>query len=423
MKMFSEFLKPFIDSLSILFNYWWLILPWLLHFMFRELWMDYVVAFSADSFVSKLKWTVLEIIPPKNIEKSPKVMESFFQGLAGVISAPNMWDKYANGAFIDRFSLEIVGEEGTMHFYVRTQTKYRNLVEANIYAQFPEAEIFEVEDYVKKFPKVIPNRDWNIWGTDLELTAEDIIPIKTYDKFEEDITGTMIDPLSVMAEVIGKLPFGQHIWLQYVVDPQPEGWYRDKLGIIDELTKKGKQKNLTLLDHIIDIITNVPKGLFGTVEFISAAAPKNDQPLEFKLTPGEKEKLKLVEENFSRNIFRVKARLVYVGKKDGFDKSLGVSAFMGAIKQFNDVTLNGLKPNDDSKTYANFSVMQKDRLQFKQRRIYNRYKSRNMDGKNIFMSGKEMATLFHFPNMEVKAPSLVQSQSRRGLAPSNLPIQ
>lgn len=385
--------------------------------------MDHVIAYSPNSFISKLKWTVLEIIPPKNIEKSPKVMESFFQGLAGVISVPNMWDKYANGAFIDRFSLEIVGEEGVMHFYVRTQTKYRDLIEANIYAQFPEAEIVEVEDYVKKFPKIVPNRDWDIWGTDMEFTDDDIVPIKTYDRFEEDITGTMIDPLAALAEVFSKLPLGQHIWLQFVVDPLPEPWYKDKLGIIDKLTKKAKQKELSFFDHIIDVFVNVPKGIFSAVEFMSSAAPKNDQPLEFKLTPGEKEKLKLVEENFGRNIFRVKVRLIYIGKRDGFSKGLGVSASMGAIKQFNDINLNSLKPHDNSKTYANFGVMKKDRLQFRQRRIYNRYKSRNMDGKNVFMSGKELATVFHFPNMEVKAPSLMQTQSRRGLAPSNLPIQ
>ena len=386
--------------------------------------MDYVIAFSSDSYLSKLKWVVLEIIPPKNIEKSPKVMESFFQGLAGVIAGINPWNKLTKGVLIDRFSLEIVGEEGAMHFYIRTQTKYRSLIEANIYAQFPEAEIVEVEDYVKKFPKIMPNRDWDLWGTDVIFTDKNnIMPIKTYDKFEENITGTMIDPLAALAEVFGKLPFGQHVWIQYVVDPQPEDWFKSQLGVIDELTKKAKQKNLTFLDHIIDVIVNVPRSVFSVIEFASATAPKNDQPLEFKLTPGEKEKLKVVEENFGWNIFRVKMRVIYIGKKDGFDKSLGVSGVFGAIKQYNDINLNGFKPDNDSKTFADYDVMQKERMQFRQRRIYNRYKSRNMDGKNIFLSSKEMASLFHFPNMEVKAPSLTQTQSKRGLAPSNLPIQ
>jgi hypothetical protein len=424
MKMFSEFFKPFIDSFNILFEYWWVILPGLLHWMFRELWMDYVIATSKDSWLSKLKWTVLEIIPPKNIEKSPKVMESFFQGLAGVIAGINPLNRYTKGAFIDRFSLEIVGEEGMMHFYVRTQTKYRNLIEANIYAQFPEAEVVEVPDYVKRFPRVVPNRDWDIWGTDVEFTSKhDIMPIKTYDKFEEDITGTMIDPLAALAEVFSKLPYGQHVWIQFVIDPQPENWFKAHLGVIDELSKKAKQKDLGFFDHVVDVITNVPKSVFSTMEFMSAAAPKADQPLEFKLTPGEKEKLKVVEENFGRNIFRVKMRVVYIGRREGFDKSLGVSGVFGAIKQFNDMNLNGFKPNDPSKTYADYGIMQKERMEFRQRRIYNRYKNRNMDGKNIFMSGKELATVFHFPNMEVKAPSLTQTQSRRGLAPFNLPIE
>jgi len=424
MKIYSDVLNSYLNVFNILFEYWWLILPWLLHFMFKALWFDYVHAFSNDSFLSKLKWTVLEIIPPKNIEKSPKVMESFFQGLAGVIAGVNPLNKYTKGVLIDRFSLEIVGEEGMMHFYVRTQTKYRNLIEANIYAQFPEAEVVEVEDYVKKFPKIVPNRDWDLWGTDVVFTSKhEIMPIKTYDKFEEDITGTMIDPLAALAEVFSKLSFGQHVWIQLVIDPQPEDWFKDKLGSIDDLAKKPKQKSLSFFDHVVDIATNVPRSVFGSIEFISGAAAKNDQPVEFRLTPGEKETLKAVEENFGRNIFRVKMRVIYVGKRDGFDKSLGVSGVFGAIKQFNDMNLNGFKPDNDSKTYADYGIMQKERLEFRQRRIYNRYKSRNMDGKNIFMSGKELATVFHFPNMEVKAPSLTQTQSKRGLAPSNLPME
>src|SRR5665647_3762161 len=115
MNIFSEFLKPFAYGFNILFEYWWVLLPWLFYWMFMELWMDYVMG----TYAGKLKWVVLEIIPPKNIEKGPKVMESFFQGLAGVITSYNPLEIYVDGAFVDRFSLEIVGDSGVMHFYIR----------------------------------------------------------------------------------------------------------------------------------------------------------------------------------------------------------------------------------------------------------------------------------------------------------------
>jgi len=414
-----EIFSLYTPILRALFEFWWVILPVLLFLLFKFIWKDFVIWASEDAFVKKLQWTYLEIIPPKDIEKSPKVMESLYQGMAGVVVSINPLDEWTKGVFMDKFSLEIVGGEGVMHFYIRTQKKFRNLIEAQVYAQFPDAEVVEVEDYTKKFPKVIPNRDWDLWGSDVEKVVDDPIPIRTYDKFEEDITGTMIDPLSAMAEVIGTLGPGQHIWLQFILDPQQEIWKNSQTGVLDKLAKKAVKKDMNIIDHLIDVFSNLFKGLSGPVEF-AAAEKSNDQPLEFKLTPGEKEALKATEDNMSRNFFNVKMRLLILGRREVFDKSF-VTAFFGAIKQFSDLNLNNLKPNDDSKTYA-FYMMKDERLAARQRKIYRRYIDRDNEGKTFFMSSKELASVFHFPDMQVKAPALTQIQARRGSAPANLPI-
>jgi len=421
MNNYTDTFSQFIQVFQILFTFWWFILPALLYYLFKFLWMDYVVEFSANSFLSKLKWTYLEIIPPKDIEKSPKVMEALYQGMAGVVASINPLRMYLKGEQMDRFSLEIVGEEGVMHFYIRTQKKFRHLIEAQIYAQFPDAEIREVQDYTQKFPKVIPNKDWDLWGTDVEKSVDDAIPIRTYDRFDEDITGTMIDPLAAMAEVIGTLGPGQHIWLQFVLDPQSETWKGDnkKSKIIDMLSKKAVKKDMGLIDHLLDVISHIFAGLMGPVEF-ATSTDAADQPLEFKLTPGEKDALKATEENMNLNFFRVKMRLLVMGRRDVFDKTY-VSAFFGAIKQFSDLNMNNLKPEDKNKTYADY-FMVKERLAYRQRKIYRRYKDRDMSGKTLHFSSRELATVFHFPNMEVKAPSVTQIQAKRGSAPANLPV-
>lgn len=419
MQNFSDIFSTYKVIWQALSEFWWVFLPFLSWYIFKFIWKDYVIEYSSRSWLNLLEWTVLELIPPKDIEKSPKVMESVYAGIAGVVVAINVFDEWLKGSLTDWFSLEIVGEEGAVHFYIRTQKKFRNLIEAQIYAQFPDAEIVEVEDYVNRFPKVIPNRDWDLWGTDVELVRPDPYPIKTYDKFEEDITGTMIDPLAAMAEVIGKLGPGQHIWLQYIIQPLQEKWREGELKLIEKLSKKAEKKEMNVLEHLIEAIVSVPRAFFGPIEFASSEA-KDEQPLEFKLTPGEKEVLKAVEENFGKNAFRTKMRLLILGRKEGFDKTY-VSSFFGSIKQFSDLNLNNLKPNDASKTYANY-LMKKQRMAARQRKIYRRYRSRSMDGKKVIFSTKELATLFHFPNMEVKAPSVTKIESKRGTAPSNLPI-
>ena len=78
-------------------------------------------------------------------------------------------------------------------------------------------------------------------------------------KFEEDITGTMIDPMAAIMEVIGTLPSDQHIWLQYVLDPQPEKWNYEKeyINIVDKLRGREKAPTMGLLGHLWDVLTNV----------------------------------------------------------------------------------------------------------------------------------------------------------------------
>lgn len=384
--------------------------------LFKFLWMDHVIG----SYAGSLQWTMLEIIPPRDIEKSPKPMESVYSGFAGVIAGINTFDTYLKGVYLDQFSLELVGNEGELHFYLRIQTKHRNMVEAQIYAQFPEAEIIEVEDYTQNFPKVIPNKNWDLWGTDVEFVMPDPYPIRTYEKFEEDITGTAIDPLAAMAEIIGTLKPGQHIWLQLIIQPEPEVWKGDAVKVVQKLAGRENGEKKNLWGHFTEVLNNVFPAILGEAVEFKAAEKKQEQPLEFKLTPVEKDVLKAVEENIGKNVFRTKMRLIVLGRKEVFDKAY-VGAFFGAIKQFNDLNLNQFKPHDNSKTYANY-ILKEERLRYRQRKIYKRYKDRDMSGKVIFLSTKELATVFHFPNIEVKAPSILQVQSKRGSAPSNLPI-
>jgi hypothetical protein len=381
--------------------------------------MDYVIEFSANSHLGSLHWVVLEIIPPKEVEKSPKVMESIFVGTAGVLSTFTTYEIYILGMITPRFSFEIVGEDGRMHFYVRTQKKYSHLIEAQVYAHFPDAEVLEVEDYVKRFPAVVPNKDWDIWGFDVKLVLPDVYPIKTYKQFEEDITGTMIDPLASMAEVIGAFGPDQHVWLQYVIEPLHETWRKNELKIIDKLSKKAEKKELGVFGHLGDVLGNLLPALWGPVEFAKSESAA-DQPLEFKLTPGEKELLKAVEENLGKNVFRTKIRFFILGKREFFSKAY-VSSFYGSFKQFNDLNLNNFKPDDVSKTSANY-ILKKMRLPVKKRKLYRRYKDRDMSGVKMILSLTELATIYHFPNMEVKAPSISMVQSRRGAAPANLPV-
>jgi hypothetical protein len=417
---FWEILRTFGLVFS---NAWWLILVWPLWYLFSIIWMEFVAFYSKNSFNGKYKWIMLEIIPPREIERGPKPMEMIFTGLSGVVMTPNTFDIYLNGFFRqDPFSFELVGEEGMVHYYVRLLSKSRNLLEAQIYAQFPEAQILEVEDYCNKFPKIVPNRDWDLWGADFDFTQKDpFYPIKTYDQFEESITGEMIDPMAALIEQLGTLGPGQHIWLQYMLVPVPEGEsFKAGATLMNKLKGRPVAESMNIFGHLMDVFGNIIPALFGPVEF-KAAAKKEEAPLDTRLSPMERDVLKAVEENLGKNFFKTKMRMIYIGKRAGFDKS-HVGAFIGAIKQFNDLHLNGVKPEAISKT-AGIIFSASKRADFRKRKIYDRYRKRNMDGFNLMFSTKELATMFHFPNITVKSAALTQVSSKLGSAPANLPIE
>jgi hypothetical protein len=418
-----EFFSIFSVLGQALYHTWWIILPTSLFYLFKILYTDFALVTSVNSHFRTFNWIMLEIIPPKDIERGPKPMESIFNGISGVTSSPNTFSMWLRGGFIqDRFSLELVGAEGQAHFYIRLLKKHRSMIEAHVYAQYPDAEIVEVEDYVHKLPRIVPNKDWNLWGADFGLTLADPFPIKTYDKFEEDITGTMIDPLAASMEVIGTLPSNQYIWLQYVIEPLQEKWNKGEVyaKILDKLRGREKAPALGLLDHLWDVLKHVFGAMFAPPEFASAPK-KEEQPLEFRLSPLEKDVLKAVEENLGRYTYKTKMRFILVGKRENFQKPL-VSAFIGSIKQFNDMNYNLLKPDDLSKTYGRIFFV-KEIEDYRKRKLYRRYRDRDPNGVKIFLSTKELATLYHFPDMGVKSPAVSRVASKMGTAPSNLPIR
>jgi hypothetical protein len=377
-----------------------------------------------SAFWASADWVVLELIPPKNIEKSPKPMEALFAGFAGVEKSFNPLEEFVEGMFTDYMSLEMVSDQGTVHFYVRTMKKYRHLVEASMYAQYPDVEIVEVPDYVNDVPKIIPNAQWDLWGADIEFVKDPAYPIRTYKAFEEDITGTMIDPLAGLLEVMGKVGPGQQMWLQWVIAPTSPSWAGKVGSKITEKLKGREKKTEHLAERIwkdlMDVLSNLFKATHSEVEFPSEKK-KDEQPLDTRLSPGERDVLKAIEDNLGKLQFRTKGRYVYLGRRENFDKSLGVSAIWGSLKQFNDDNLNSFKPDGDSKTFANY-VNKKSRLRYRQHKILRRYRNRNMDGKMLVMSAEELATVFHMPDMNVMAPSFTRVEAKRGGAPSNLPI-
>ena len=138
-----------LDSLNQAYNilslYWWAYAPVLLFFGLFEAYQVY----TRTKYISSLKWALLELKIPKEIRKSPKATEQIFNALHGVFLPIKWRDKFFKGKVMDWFSFEIVSMEGNVKFFVWTRAFWKEVIEAQIYAQYPEVEITETDDYTR----------------------------------------------------------------------------------------------------------------------------------------------------------------------------------------------------------------------------------------------------------------------------------
>jgi hypothetical protein len=148
--MIQDFLSAhnfnLIQMLLVTIGY---LMPLPLAYFAFNLWHHY----RQENFIMNIKWVLLEIQVPRDVIKSPAAMELIFSNALYHKSLKGFWEEYMIGAPWLWFSLEIVSIDGKVHFFIRTPTRIRDLVETQIYAQYPQAKVVEVEDYVYNIPQ------------------------------------------------------------------------------------------------------------------------------------------------------------------------------------------------------------------------------------------------------------------------------
>jgi hypothetical protein len=425
---FTEFLEvagksPFHAFFYLLINGGWLPIGIALLVGFKWVWMEYI----QSKYASSWKWVLLLIDIPKENIQTPKAVENIFAQLAGAHSEPNFIEKYFKGKIQEPFSFEIASHEGYIRFYVRTTIQFRDLVEAAIYAQYPEAEIIEVEDYTTFAPNYFPNEEYELWGTELVLVNKQVYPIRTYPEFEHQLSQEFKDPMAALLEALTKLGPGEHVWLQIIIKPTSDKWKEEGIKIVKKLIGAKIEEKPTLIEKALGIPASILKEAFSSILTLPAQEAKNSKEIasliQF-LSPGERRIIEAIQLKISKIGFETKFRIIYLAKKEVFHKGRGVVPIIGAIKQFNTLDRNGFKPAKAVTTKIDY-FMVKWRTASRQRKIMKAYKERSIYGgmTPYVLNIEELATIFHFPVRTVKAPLVRKIESKRGEPPINLPIE
>lgn len=409
---------------GIIKTWWWTVPPFLLYPPFLFLWLWW----RQEIWDKKQERIILEIRMPREVLKPIKAMENVFYGFWALYDAPNWKEKWFHGKFLLSFSCEIVSIGGESKFYLRVPAALRNVFESSIYSQYPEAEIFEAEDYTRNIPLNIPSKDWDIWGTDYKQFKEDIYPIRTYKEFEEKSEAKeekRIDPIASLLEGLSKIGPGEQLWVQFIIkpiSPQENDWVERGKTLVNKLVKRPeKTKPKPIIQEAADIlIKGEPPGMKKEEKMTEFFYP------EMMLTPGEREVVSGVEDKIKKFGFETNIRFLYIAKRDVFFKP-NVKIPLGFFNQFSTWNLNGLKPWARTKTSINYPPFMKRRLYLRKRNIFRRYLMRvsplfPTPGGTFILNIEELASLFHFPGRAVApAPAVTRVEAKKGEAPPGLP--
>jgi hypothetical protein len=398
---------PFKYFYFFLLEFWWVVLLIILGKIFINLYYSHRKKLEKKKKEIK-DWVVLEVKINREILQTPKAMEQVFSGLHSMEKG--------------NISLEILGLKKEINFLIRLPKEYRKLFESQLYAQYPEVDIKEVYDYFSTFPPFLPNKDFDLYGSEIIFKNADHFPIRTYPLFEEVKEEKRIDPLANLIESASQLQSSEYLILQMIILPltlkKEKKWIEDGQKEINKLLGK-KEEKVDWRDWINSFLKNLITAFYTPP--VWPGETKEEKPVSSPLSSGDKEKIERIEQKISKLGFEVSVRFIYISPRSIYDETNSL-AFPAYFKQFNTENLNAFKINNLASTKIKSKLFKTRRTFVKKLNFYQKFKKREEIKKTIILNTEELASIYHFPVLKVKAPALIRSLSRKGEAPPNLPI-
>lgn len=141
--------------------------------------------------------TILEILVDKQNEKWAGAFEHILIVLHNTIEEikKNMFQKVY---LRPHFSFEIAKIWNKIRFFIVSEKAYVNFLKNQIYAHYPNIEIYETSDYLAHIPndKISLGKVW--------LQKESIYPIKNFSEIQENASGWEVDPYSSLTSALLK---------------------------------------------------------------------------------------------------------------------------------------------------------------------------------------------------------------------------
>lgn len=327
---------------------------------------------------------MLEI--PRTNDKKELAAEQMLAALHGILRSRR--ELKLSGTMQEHISLEIAAIGQRIRFFIWTPKHLQAFVEGQIYAQYPTVQIYEQnDDYAdRKMNQTV------ICSTDLKLTDNETLPIKTFPSFE-------VDPLAAITATLAKLDKeDEEMWIQILGRPLADDWH--KRG--DKSVKRIKSGGGLLGGSNGNFLGYAAEAMAALARPPSQSGEGKSEPT---ISERDKTRISAIQEKGTKLGYQVKVRILYAGH-DQQTARLRMQALIGAFKQFNSTNLNGFEAKP-------ISYNREKQLEFK---------TRHFIDKGFILNIEELASLFHLPHTTVETPNIVWATVKTAEPPPNVPV-
>ncbi len=309
------------------------------------------------------------------------VMEQLYASLTNIHSQG--WNKFLYGEPYLALEMAVhhVGEE--INFYVAVPRAYEQIFEKQVHGLYPTAEVQRVRDYSIFSPQGVQA------GAYLRMTADPILPIRTYAKLEADPIGELTTALSKLQRE------GEGAAIQILIRPS----HRTDIRSLAQKVAREMQNGLEF-SRALSIARHGKKKEEKKPENNLVEPPK-------VVTAFEDELIKALQNKASRPLFDANIRLLVSAADDVRARQL-LNDVSSAFVQFNAPDLNGFSVNMITDAAL-------DKLIFNYAfRIFE-------DRQTLYLSSDELTSVYHFPLPTSGGSRVRMLKSKTAEPPANLP--
>ncbi len=349
---------------------------------------------NAILLVTLPKESLSEEAKKKSIKELLAPMENFFDNIGGLRAQRGLRANFLGRS--DNLVFEIVAsKEGVISFYAIVPRYLEQFFEQQVQAQYPSANIEEVEDYNIFLPQGV------IKGVSLKLKNYSIFPIKTYIQSETD-------PLNAITNSLSKIAEGDAAAIQIVARSAKAEWHRLGAKVASKM-----QQGKNLKQALREVIGG--SGLSGAFKGFWEAAfpqPAKQKPTteikrQYQLSPMEQGIVKALEEKTNKAGMDVNIRIVVSAKTNEKAKAY-LSNIVNAFAQYTGYEYgNGFKA-----------------VPISPKRIAREFIYRTFDEKIKFiLNTEEMTSIFHLPLPTAETPNIRWLIAKRIPAAVGIPAE